>query len=665
MSHSINFLHRVEPEPVRRRAGRARAVRMAAVGLCGIFVAWMAVLLFAAGQVVSAAFDGKDALLRARDAAVRLDFEAAALELDEAGDRFASAERGFFLLGSARVIPFVSDQISAARAVLSSGRDMIDALGTVVDLGAELVRLTGLSNEDIARMREGLDPAIAFDDLSSDTKRAILDRLAAAAPDFALLAAQTAMVRADLAAVESSGVAGPLAGALGPIDARLAEAEEAARTVAVAAELLPELAGLGGARTHLLLFMNNTELRPGGGFIGTFGVLTAKDGDIVTLETRDSYAFDHLAEPRAGELAPPPLQRYNAAATWFFRDANWSPDFAESAVGASRLFGLEMDALSDAERAELSVASPPFDGVIGLTPTFLSSLLRVTGPIVVGSQTFDADNVTDKLEYQVEIGYVGQGIPEAQRKEVIADLVNAVKSRVFSTPLSEWGGLIAALERGLVEKQVALMSLNANAQDVLENAGWGGRVEPGTGDAQMLVDANMASLKSDPAVSRAIRYEIFRNTSGQYVARTSVRYAHTGTFDWKTTRYRTYARLYVPAGSELIRVDGAKEGEPVDVADDLGMTSFGAFVSVEPGEQRTLIYEFTLADSVVEQIRNGSYRLRYLKQVGAQNNELTLHLDFDKNVTAVSVPEDRAEWGDDVYILNTKLDRDLGISVEL
>lgn len=675
MSHSINFLHRAEPELERRKCKHRRVIRVCTLVACGVVVAWGVLTLFAAGQVVAAALDGRDALYRARDAAVELDFEAAGAELAEADARFAAAERGFLLLKTVRFLPWVSDQVAAADVLLSSGRELIQSLETVVDLGAELVRLAGFSEEEIQEMRSGLAPSVTFDDLSSDTKRAILERLSASASDFAYLAAQIAIVRSELAAVKDDGLVGPIASALVPLGARLAEAQDVIRTLGIASQMIPELAGLGRERTHLLLFLNNTELRPGGGFIGTFGILKTKDGDVTELETRDSYALDNPAAASVTESAPSPLARYNATTHWFFRDANWSPDFAVSAANAIRLYNQEANALSPETRANLGIAPELFDGAIGVTPTFLAALMGLTGSITTGGQTFTADNVTDKLEYQVEVGYAGQGIPEAQRKEVIADVMNAIKSYAFSLPLSEWPRLIEVVEHAVSEKQLVIMSADTQTQGVLERAGWSGVVSPGAGDAQLLVDASIASLKSDPNVSRAIRYEIFRNSSGQYIGRTTVRYAHTGGFDWKTTRYRTYARLYVPAGSELIRVEGSLLNDklhnptgasaPVDVASEFGMTSFGTFISIEPGESRALVFEYALAESVVEQIRNGTYTLAVLKQIGAGNHELTLDLDFDKNVTDASVPEDRGQWGDDAYRLNTKIDQDLEFTVEL
>src|SRR3989338_2761080 len=137
-------------------------------------------------------------------------------------------------------------------------------------------------------------------------------------------------------------------------------------------------------------------------------------------------------------------------------------------------------------------------------------------------------------------------------------------------------------------------------------------------------------------------------------------------FDWKTTRYRTYTRVYLPLGSRLIRSSGSwlndKTQNPtkavgsVDQVDELGFTSFGAFTSVEPGEQNILVFEFQPSVEVIEQIESGQYDLTVLKQPGSQNNALTIDLDFDKNVTHARPSEDAQQWVDDRYRLNTILD---------
>lgn len=672
MSHTINFLHEVEAPKRHRAHQRRKGVRVALFVVLGLIALWLVVVLFAAGQVVAAALDGKDALYRARDAAVELDFDLAAVDLAVADDKFSSAEKGLALLGTAKFIPWVSNQINAADILVTSGRELIDALRSAVDLGAELVRLSGFTSQELAEMSAGTSPRVTFDDLSSDTKRAMLERLAGASSDLQLLAARISIARSELAKIDSAGLVGPVSAALAPLDAKLADGQVVVKTLAIASQLLPEFAGLGMERTHLLLFLNNTELRPGGGFIGTYGVLKTKDGDVTALETADAYALDRPSEGIVTTPSPAPLARYNATPVWFFRDANWSPDFFVSSTDALRLYGQEA--------AVAGQAPESFDGTVGVTPTFLQALLGITGPVAVGGLTFTADNVTDELEYEVEVAYKGKDIPAARRKEVIGVFVNELKRHLFSLPLSEWVRVADAVQDGFAQKQIAMMSADPKTQELISSVGWGGRVAagPSTGsgpasDVQMVVDANLASLKTDPKVARSIAYEIFKNSSEQYVGRTTVTYSHTGTFDWKTSRYRTYARLYVPAGSELIRVTGSmlddklhnpsgSEG-PVDVATELGLTSFGAFISIEPGETRSLAFEYKLSDALVSSIEEGAYSLRAIKQVGAQNNALTLTLGFGKNVASASVPEAREDWGDRTYHLVTKLDRDLQFTV--
>jgi len=43
----------------------------------------------------------------------------------------------------------------------------------------------------------------------------------------------------------------------------------------------------------MLIFQNNMELRPGGGHIGSFGILKMKDGNIQEMKTYDLSTFDN------------------------------------------------------------------------------------------------------------------------------------------------------------------------------------------------------------------------------------------------------------------------------------------------------------------------------------------------------------------------------------
>ena len=315
-----------------------------------------------------------------------------------------------------------------------------------------------------------------------------------------------------------------------------------------------------------------------------------------------------------------------------------------------------------------------FAAVIGLTPTFVSGLLDIVGSITIDDQTFDAENILTTLEYAVEYGFQESGIPFEQRKEIIGDLADVLKERLFDLPVDQWGEVFGVIGDALETKQLVFYSTDPMINEVIARKDWAGRVFPGDADTLMVVDANMASLKTDPAVERAISYSISQDASDRWVGKVDVTYDHQGTFDWKTSRYRTYTRVYVPLGSELISSSGhlandklkSPNLEPgtVDVTEELGLTAFGTFTSIEPDETRTLSFEYYLPESVSAAITQGIYQLDLIKQIGAANHNLELNLDFDKKVRSAYPGEEPDQFGDEVYNLNTKLDQNIKFVVE-
>ena len=226
----------------------------------------------------------------------------------------------------------------------------------------------------------------------------------------------------------------------------------------------------------------------------------------------------------------------------------------------------------------------------------------------------------------------------------------------------------------MAEKHILVWSKNQELQTLINREGWGGEVISSAGDYLSVIDANLAGLKTDGVMDKKISYSFSPDALGNLRAKVSITYKNNGTFTWKTTRYRTYTRIYVPTGSTLIRGSGMLEndklsnplGRPgkIDVGEEFGKTYFGAFISVEPGKEGTLSFEYTLPEKIKNQISQGLYNLLVQKQSGTIGLPLTLNLDFGKNIKQASPPEEAKEWGNGVYKLQTDLrvDRALEIS---
>ncbi len=674
MSHSEAFIHRMEPAEQQHKQARWKNIKRFFLLLFIVAVVYGAFAVVLGVQAAAEIVDGRDHLLNARDAAVDLSFEQAQEEIELASASFDRAERRLVYLRPLSFAPFIGESLSSATTLFLATAEITDSFGELLEISKDVIQLAGLSEQYLKDVQLGLEPSVTFDELPSDTKRLILERLAASSDDLEFVLERIRVIQDELLLFAANDFLLPVYDVASDMLVDLEKIEEYLSMVSVATNIIPQVAGIGETKTNLLLFLNNSEIRPGGGFIGSYGVLETLNGDISHLETVDVYALDNAVADDLDQVAPVPFQRYNATTKWFFRDSNWSPDFASSSVKAIERFLDEVSLLDEQEREAVPVASR-VDGVIAMTPTYASKLLEITGPIVAGGQTFTHENIPDMIEYQVQFGYKSEGIPEQQRKEILADLVNEAKKKLFALPVEDWGEVLRVSEEALLNKQLVFYSTDQELEQLFTDVGWGGRVLPQTADVQMVVDANLASLKSDPAVDRTITYQLGRSQTGEWVGRTTVRYDHMKGFDWKTTRYRTYTRLYVPFGSELISVQGAMLDDiiknpsgsagPVDEYDELGMSVFGAFISIEPLSTGELVFDYKLSDEVVESIVENSYNLSVFKQIGSRDHSLTLELDFDKNVTHATPAEDDGQWGDDTYELNTILDQDLVFEIDL
>jgi hypothetical protein len=662
--HKHNLLGHEHSPPERRRRKILRVVGQSLL----VFV----LLVFAAGLVLvvpslgamrviyANAQAGKDDLYRAKDAAETLDFQKASEALSDGVIHLETAHDATNRLGLVAKLPFLKKEVEAVRDVLEGGRNAAFALREAIDVGADLLSVfkTGLGAQAGVPSFEGDGRAVS--QLSKDDRRLLLQKMIEA-PD-RLGMARDALDRA-LAAfdrIPATPLTEGILASIAPQKAKLIELRGYLSQDLSILSKIPLIIGYPEPKTYLFLLLNNTEIRPGGGFIGTYGIVKLADGDIASFFTDDIYKLDGPAEAYLKETPPEPLKKYLRAPGWFMRDANWSPDYVASSMEVERFYHLEG-------------GTEKIDGIIGITPTLISRLLEVTGPITIDGSTFDAKNLADELEYQVERGFAQNGVPYFQRKDIVGQLGDELVNRLLATPISKLPLMAKLAETAVDEKHLMAWFKDPKLQAVADDRDWSGRLPVPTADGLLVVDANLAALKTDPAMERTISYKL-RPEGGSWIARAEVKYRHNGRFDWKTTRYRTYTRFYAPMGSTFIKGEGMMQDDKLndpkrspgvfDVGTEHGQAVFGAFISIEPGETRTLAVEYRVSDAVARMIRNGDYHLDARKQLGTPGHRLTLDLDFGKNVARATPSEERIDWGDGRYRLTTDLVVDRGFTVD-
>ena len=424
------------------------------------------------------------------------------------------------------------------------------------------------------------------------------------------------------------------------------------------ANFVQKFFGMEEPQTVLVLFLNNTEIRPGGGFIGAYAVVKMDKANPEIIKVEGTEVLDN-SSPRNFESIPPaPIEKYLGLERWYFRDSNWSPDFKIASAKSLELYKKEKGANAD-----------EIDAIVGFTPTVVEELLRVTGPITVNGETFTADNFTEKLEREVEYDFAEKGLGFEDRKKMLKDLAKSVIASSMKNVFKSWSEYKSLNEKMLSQKQIMMYSPDADYQKVFEAKNWAGEMTAVDYDYLLWADANLGALKTDASVARTLNYEISAPIGGKYLARAKMTYHHNGKFDWRTTRYLNYARVFVPEGSEIVSafVKTSASGNAKSVKADTGVENgkqwFGAFISLEPGNTGEVTFDYYLAPQAAARIAANDYRLLVQKQLGTNNVGLTLDLNFANTLAYASPGESSNSMNDNRYDYSTTLIQDVEVEV--
>lgn len=441
--------------------------------------------------------------------------------------------------------------------------------------------------------------------------------------------------KSQLAAINANDLSGIFKDKVIYANTLLSEVVGQSETALPLLKYLPELAGYGQEKNYLILFQNNMELRPTGGFIGSYGIVTVKDGEIVSMTTDDIYNLDKLSKDKLLVPAPWPMTTYNGQKYLFLRDANWSPDWPTSAK--------QIDWFWTEERRLAGLPSLKLDGIIAITPDFISNFLELTGPITADGITFDHDNFTLELEKAVEFDYVQKGIPLNQRKSIIGDLSKEIISRLMSSSPKDLLKVWMAVKADIEEKNIITWLADPEIQSYISQENWSGIVKQADGDYLYFVDANLAALKTDSVMKREVDYSLSVDKNGDLIGRAAITYNHTGkAVTALISKYRTFTRIYVPARTWFTRAylqdsRGITELElmkEATIGDELGKTYLGTFLTVDPGTSKTLVVEYRLPEYIKTAYRNGLYKLSVQKQPGTAGHKLKIDLKFDQSIIA-------------------------------
>jgi hypothetical protein len=322
---------------------------------------------------------------------------------------------------------------------------------------------------------------------------------------------------------------------------------------------LPSLLGIAHPAHYLFFDMDSDELRPSGGFLGNYAVITVQQGRLIGgIHLKDVITIDC---PAGRGLCPYQVIPTNYAwmniAPYAFgmRDANLSPDYPTSARLVMAQYQRE--------------SGRGVDGVIMITPAIIEEVLRVTGPIAVPgfNPAVTATNLQDVIHYYHIISgttNIDPGTTGTTSRKVLDTLLgSALLRRVATLGAQQQNMIVRALLQGLVTKDVQVYLVDPAMEGLLRSLHRDSATPMPTGaDGLLASDANVGGTYYNADIQESVADSITFDREGNALHDATITYhfpvvqhLYTNIYvnrPYPVNWYTDVVRVIVPAEARLL-----------------------------------------------------------------------------------------------------------------
>lgn len=508
------------------------------------------------------------------DAIKKQNVELASIELIKAKQDLETTQKDLNRMGYFGYIPFVNAYYNDAVHLISAGSYGLDASVIMVDSVKPYADVLGLKGQG------------SFVSGSAENRiQTAVQTMGKITPNIDKIAVKLSQAKKEIDNVDPNRYPSLLVGkkirenldkAKQLTDQGVMFVDEAKPLIKVLAEILGE----PKEKKYLVLFQNDKELRPTGGFLTAYSIFRFDRGVVHVDTSSDIYTLDATISNK--QVAPAPILKYLANVPRLnLRDTNLSPDFITSMKEFNKLY----------ERSSGSKV----DGIIAVDTQTLVSAMNILGDVEADGTKFttkiDPRCDCPQVIYMLEVfsDQPVQGTRE-NRKGIIGDLMYAIMEKAFSSsPKLYWGPLFQEMLKQTAQKHILFYSYNTDAQSGFESLNASGRIMKTEGDYLHINEANFGGAKSNMFVSEAVDQNYEVKSDGEITKTVTITYKNPyAPSDCNLERgnlclnavLRNWFRVYVPKGSQLISSLGSEA--KVTSYDELDKTVFEGFLTVRP-----------------------------------------------------------------------------------
>lgn len=323
-----------------------------------------------------------------------------------------------------------------------------------------------------------------------------------------------------------------------------------------------------------ITFINPSEIRPGGGFPGSYAGVTLSKGNLGAIEVKDIYDPD-------GQLSLkviPPKQLQLITQTWGARDANWFFDFPTSA--RKTLYFLNSSKIYSEQDLE-------FSALLAVNVHVISDILSVIGPIELPEYnlTLTGKNFLDEVQREVRSG---DDRLAGEPKRILRVLTPILFERLGSLDTAGKQKLIAVLRERFASKDMLAYIDDTVMQSYLEQLGIAGEVNQNeTGDLNeylAVVNANIGGGKTDAVINQSISLKSRIDLEGKINNALTVRRTHKGKASseaWYNVTNKNFLQIFTPRGSRVTSARGTDIAPTIAKPDADGYRSDSDVTAIE------------------------------------------------------------------------------------
>ena len=342
-----------------------------------------------------------------------------------------------------------------------------------------------------------------------------------------------------------------------------------------ATTLASSLVPLWRPGTYLVLFENDAELRPTGGFIGSYAVVYVHSNRTFDYSINTNiYKVDDAFTAEHSIMPPAPFK--GITDKWSLRDSNWDIDFANASKTIEWFYKQE--------------TGESVDGVIAVTAQAGKQLLGAIGPVSLSDGTKLGDNSSfyDTLAYKIEKQYffASDNRSVNEPKQLLVNLVPQIRNRLMS-PVNDFR-LVSWLDSMLETKQI-IMNFNDDRQTIVESRGWADRVESSSQQYLSLNSANIGGLKSSQHMTQSVELSITTIDSTHVKYQLVLTRTHHGTGVWPDNTNNNLVRILIPRGSAIQTADVDGDSVVPDTEEEVNnRLCLGFRMNTDPGKTKQL-----------------------------------------------------------------------------